>query len=107
VSAFAFHSKLYSEGADSIFETDPPDTVTIGDFMNTDDYGRYPLAKSRNSYTCGLSGKTYTALEIKQRVDHLARAISKTLDFEVNQGTEWEKVVGLFSVNTVCDTPHK
>lgn len=69
--------------------------------MNNEQYGRYPLAKARNPYTCGLSGRSYTASEVKQRTDYLARAISKKLEFAPNEGTEWDKVVALFSLNTV------
>ncbi|RNJ56659.1 hypothetical protein D7B24_007023 [Verticillium nonalfalfae] len=68
-------------------------------------YGRYAGAKSRNPYTCGLTGKTYTIPEVRQRVDHLSRAIGKKLDFAPNEGTEWDKVVALFSLNTIDYVP--
>ncbi|KAJ0356423.1 4-coumarate- ligase [Colletotrichum chrysophilum] len=84
---------------------DPPDSITIGEFMNNEQYGRYPLAKARNPYTCGLSGRSYTASEVKQRTDYLARAISKKLEFAPNEGTEWDKVVALFSLNTIDYIP--
>ncbi|KAG7108031.1 Acyl-CoA ligase easD like protein [Verticillium longisporum] len=84
---------------------DPPDSITIDEFMNTEKYGRYAGAKSRNPYTCGLTGKTYTVPEVRQRVDHLSRAIGKKLDFTPNEGTEWDKVVALFSLNTIDYVP--
>ncbi|KAL9945749.1 hypothetical protein ACHAQF_006395 [Verticillium nonalfalfae] len=84
---------------------DPPDSITIDEFMNTEKYGRYAGAKSRNPYTCGLTGKTYTIPEVRQRVDHLSRAIGKKLDFAPNEGTEWDKVVALFSLNTIDYVP--
>ncbi|KAI8283135.1 Acyl-CoA ligase [Colletotrichum sp. SAR11_57] len=84
---------------------DPPDSITIGEFMNNEQYGRYPLVKARNPYTCGLSGRSYTASEVKQRTDYLARAISKKLEFAPNEGTEWDKVVALFSLNTIDYIP--
>lgn len=80
---------------------DPPDSITIAEFMSNEQYGRYALSKARNPYTCGLTGKSYSALEVKQRTDLLARAISKKLDFAPNEGNEWEKVIGLYSLNTV------
>lgn len=74
--------------------------------MNDERYGRQPFAKSRNPYTCGLTGKTFTCEEVKQRTDYLSRAISKRLGFLPNEGTEWNKVVCLYSVNTVsCALP--
>jgi len=69
--------------------------------MLDDAYGRHPLKDSRNPFTCGLSGKTYTALEMAQRTDDLARGLSKEFGWQPNQGTEWDKVAGVFALNTV------
>lgn len=80
---------------------DPPDTIPISQFMLDDKYGRCPLKESRNPFTCGLSGKTYTALEMVDRVDYLARALSKEFGWQPNSGTEWDKVIGIFALNTV------
>ena len=44
-------------------DQDPPDSITIGEFMRNEAYGRHPVAKSGNPYTCGLTGKTYSAAE--------------------------------------------
>ncbi|KAL0937583.1 AMP-binding enzyme (4-coumarate-CoA ligase) [Colletotrichum truncatum] len=84
---------------------DPPDSITIAEFMSNEEHGRYPLATSRDPYTCGLTGKSYTASEVKQRTDFLARAIAKKLDFAPNEGTEWDKVIGLYSLNTIDYIP--
>jgi ribosome assembly protein SQT1 len=73
--------------------------------MLNDAYGRHPLKKSRNPFTCGLSGRTYTAVEVADRVEHLARALSKEFGWHPNQGTEWDKVIGIFALNTVCRRP--
>jgi ribosome assembly protein SQT1 len=35
------------------------------------------------------------------RTDRLARALSKEFGWEPNQGTEWDKVAGIFALNTV------
>lgn len=82
---------------------DPPDSVPISQFMLDDKYGRCPLKESQNPFTCGLSGKTYTALEMADRVEYLARALSKEFGWEPNKGTEWDKVAGIFALNTVGD----
>jgi hypothetical protein len=75
--------------------------------MLDDKHGRVPLKKSRNPFTCGLTGKTYTAVEMADRVEHLAKALSKEFGWNPNQGTEWDKVIGIFALNTVCQfTPH-
>lgn len=83
---------------------DPPDSITVGDFMLDENYGRHPLGYSKPMFTCGLSGKEYSALEVRERVDYLARALSKELGWLPNKGTEWEKAVAVFSVNTVSCT---
>lgn len=80
---------------------DPPDSISIERFMFDENYNRHPLGYSKPPFTCGLSGQSYSALEVKERVDHLARALSKELGFLPNQGTEWDKTIGVFSVNTV------
>lgn len=80
---------------------DPPDSITIEQFMLDENYGRHPLGYSNNPFTCGLTGKTYTSLEVKDRVDYLARGLAKELGFQVNKGTEWDKVIAVFAVNTV------
>lgn len=69
--------------------------------MLDDAYGRRPLKTSRNPFTCGISGKTYTAQEMVDRTDRLARALSKEFGWQPNQGTEWDKVAGIFALNTV------
>ncbi|KAL6857911.1 hypothetical protein ACO1O0_005357 [Amphichorda felina] len=82
-----------------------PDSISLEEFMSNDKHRQQPLAKSRNPYTCGLSGKTYTAHEVVRRTDHLARAIGKRLAFDLNEGTEWDRVICLFSLNTIDYIP--
>ncbi|KAF5618013.1 putative phenylacetyl ligase [Fusarium sp. NRRL 25303] len=80
---------------------DPPDSISLHEFMTSEVYGRLPVAKSRNPFTCGITGKTYSVIEAHQRADSLARALGKRLDFSPNEGVEWDKVVSIFSVNTI------
>jgi hypothetical protein len=86
---------------------DPPDSIPICDFMLDERYGRHPLGYSNNSFTCGLTGKTYSSLEVKERVDWLARGLAKELGFQPNAGSEWDKVIAVFSVNTVSAKPER
>lgn len=81
---------------------DPPDSIPISEFMLNEEYGRHPLHLSKPPFTCGLSGAEYSALEVRDRVDKLARSLSKELGWEVNSRREWDKVAGIYSVNTVC-----
>lgn len=78
-----------------------PDDVAICDFMLDERHGRYPLGYSRDPFTCGLSGKSYSFLEVVERVDFLSRALAKEFGWQPNRGTEWDKVAGVFSLNTV------
>jgi len=80
---------------------DPPDSIPISEFMFDEHYGRYPLGYSKAPFTCGLTGKEYSALEVKERIDYLARALAKEFGWSPNTGSEWDKVVAVFSVNTV------
>lgn len=69
--------------------------------MKDEKYGRRPISKSRNPFTCGLTGRTHSASELFQRSEHLARAFAKRLGWAPNEGTEWDKVLCIFSLNTV------
>lgn len=81
---------------------DPPDSISVAEFMSTEKYGRFPIAKSRNPYTCGLSGKSRNAADVILREDYLARGIGKALQFHPQQTSEWDQVVAVFSLNSVC-----
>lgn len=78
-----------------------PDSIPIHEFMFDENNGRHPLGYSKNPFTCGLSGKTYTALDVKERIDHLAKGMAKQFGWSPNKGSEWDKVVNIFSVNAV------
>lgn len=80
---------------------DPPDSIPVCDFMLDEEYGRRALNDSRPPFTCGLTGIEYSVTEVKHRVDKLAKALSTELGWQPNKGTEWDKVAGVFSVNTI------
>ncbi|EMF13428.1 phenylacetyl-CoA ligase [Sphaerulina musiva SO2202] len=78
-----------------------PDSISVERFMFDENYGRFPLGYSKPPFVCALSGKSYPALEVKERVDYLARALCKEFGFKPNEGSEWDKVIACFSLNTV------
>lgn len=78
-----------------------PDSIPISEFILDEKYGRSPLEKSRKPFVCGITARGYTAAEVKLRVDYLARALARELGWEPNKGSEWDKVVAIFSLNTV------
>jgi len=69
--------------------------------MFDEQYGRRPISKSWDTYTDGITGRSVTAQEQKDNVEYLARALAKEFGWKVNDGTEYDKVVGVFAVNTV------
>jgi len=85
---------------------DPPDSIPICDFLLDEQYDRFPHRDSRPPFVCGLTGKSYSSTEVRERVDLLARGLAKELGWQPNKGTEWDKVIGVFSVNTVCFFVH-
>ncbi|RMZ78497.1 hypothetical protein DV737_g3858, partial [Chaetothyriales sp. CBS 132003] len=78
-----------------------PDTVPVCDFVLDEKHGRHPFSQSLDAYTCGLSGKSISASDQKTRVDHLSRALAKEFGWKVNQGSEMDKVAGIFALNTI------
>ncbi|KAH8126482.1 hypothetical protein FP744_10002870 [Trichoderma asperellum] len=82
---------------------DPPDSIPIHEFLfsNGDKYGRYPIADSLPPFTCGITGKSHSAADVKDRIEWLSAALASDLGFDVNNGSEFDKVIGLFSFNTI------
>jgi hypothetical protein len=78
-----------------------PDSIPICDFVLNEKYGRVAHDSSRDPFTCGLTGKSYSSREVVDRVDHLARGLSKELGWAPNQGSEWDKTLAVFTLNTV------
>ncbi|KAJ2981933.1 hypothetical protein NQ176_g1716 [Zarea fungicola] len=64
------------------------------------------LAPNRVTLTHAVSQATHTPpQEVAGRVNHLARAIARRLNFSPDVGTEWDRVVAIFSVNTIDYIP--
>lgn len=79
----------------------PPDSIAISEFMLNEAYGRHALKTSQAPFTCGLTGQTYSAPELKQRVAQLASSLAQEIGWEVEGSSEWEKVAAVFALNTV------
>ncbi|PPJ50273.1 hypothetical protein CBER1_04911 [Cercospora berteroae] len=80
---------------------DIPDSVSIETFMFNESYGRFPLGYSKPPFVDGLTGQSYTALDLKDRIDWLSRALVKEFGFDPHSGSEWDKVIACFSLNTI------
>lgn len=81
-----------------------PDTVPICDFMLDEKHGRRPISDSWDAYTDAISGRSITARQQKENVDKLARSLAKEFGWKVNEGSEYDKVAGVFALNTVCSS---
>ncbi|RBA17479.1 hypothetical protein FPRO05_02203 [Fusarium proliferatum] len=79
----------------------PPDSIPIAEFMKNEAYGRQPIAKSRHPFTCGITGRSYSSPELFERSESFARALAKRLQWQPNEGTPWDKVLAIFSLNTI------
>jgi hypothetical protein len=84
----------------------PPETLPIHEFLfkDGDDYGRNSRSASKPPFTCGTTGMAYSVSEVAERIEHLARALSRELGWSVNEGEEMDKVIGIFSHNSVIST---
>lgn len=82
-----------------------PDSIPICEFMLNEKYGRVAHNNSRDPFTCGLSGKSYSSREVVDRVEHIARALAKEFGWAPNKGTEWDKTVAVLSVNAIDSLP--
>lgn len=78
-----------------------PDTVPIPEFMFKEKHGRRAISDSNPSYVDALTGRSISAKDQAVRYEYLARALAKELGWKVNQGTEFDKVCGVFALNTV------
>lgn len=81
----------------------PPDDIPVHEFIFGEQLGegRRPIAESKDPFTCGLTGKTYPPSEVAKRIQCLARALGEELECKVDEGSEFDKVIAIFSVNTV------
>lgn len=85
------------------FPFEPPDTVPVHEFI-FDNKGvwRWPPNHVRKApFTCGVTSKSYTAEEVTQRIEYLARGLAQKTGWQVNEGHEMEKMVAIFAINTV------
>ncbi|EGC46875.1 AMP dependent CoA ligase [Histoplasma capsulatum var. duboisii H88] len=91
--------------ASSMPSSSMPDSTPICDFIFDEKYRRYSLASSRNPFVWGISGEVYSAVQVRQRVDYLARSLAQEFGWHPNRGSEWDKIIGIFSLNTIDYIP--
>ena len=94
-----------------------PDDVPIHEFLFNEKYGRRPIKDSYPALTDGVTGQSYTADEVQEHIELLARSLSKRLGWRMedspvanlkpeytltpNSELLGEKVLCIYSYNTV------
>ncbi|KAF4343011.1 AMP-binding enzyme [Fusarium beomiforme] len=86
---------------------DPPDLIPLQQLILDEIYGRRPIAKSRHLYICGLTAKSFPFNVVEKRIDYVSSARSRRLNILPNEGTEWDKIVAVFSLNMLFNTTLK
>jgi hypothetical protein len=74
-----------------------PDSIPVGEFAlngNT-------VPAARPPFIDAITGNSYSLQVLRDRVEWLARALAREFRWSPNQGSPWDKVVGIFSMNTV------
>jgi hypothetical protein len=87
--------------ANQYLAEETPNSITVEEFILSSKYGRRPAATSRSPFTCGLTGESFTATQMPQRINFLARGLAQALNIEPNKGLSLDKVIAVFSPNTV------
>ncbi|OAL27098.1 hypothetical protein AYO22_03729 [Fonsecaea multimorphosa] len=80
---------------------DAPDSISVTQFILGEEYGRFPVKKSRPPQICGVTGFSYSASQVRDRVEHLARAMARDLGCSSREGKDEERVVAIFSLNSI------
>ncbi|KAF3763942.1 hypothetical protein M406DRAFT_51177 [Cryphonectria parasitica EP155] len=82
------------------FPFEPPSQTLVGDFVFGQDWPGQGKA-SPGQLVCAATGSTVTIKEIHTRVEALARSLCHELGWQPKQGSPWDKVVGVFSLNAI------
>lgn len=83
-----------------------PDTLPVGEFVLNGDASRPPTGSGKAPFVDAISGQSYSVEDLADRVDRLARALSQELGWSPNEGSPLDKVVAIFSLNTVSEPNH-
>ncbi|KAM3065448.1 hypothetical protein ACMFMF_011170 [Clarireedia jacksonii] len=78
-----------------------PDSTLVGDFISQRNHDLYNWSDEKPTMIDALSGIQYNMREIRDRVTALSKCLGKELGWEPNKGSPWDKVVGIYSYNTI------
>lgn len=81
--------------------TEVPDSVPLGQFVLETTSSSCTIGGEPRLFVDGISGHSYSAQEIRQRIEWLSTALANRLGWSPNTGSPWDKVVAIYSLNTV------
>lgn len=80
---------------------DVPESQPVGDFALGGDPNAIPQYAGRPPLVCASTGREYSLETLRERTEALARSLCKKFGWSPNEGQPWDKVVTIFSLNTV------
>lgn len=87
------------------FPYEPPANTLVGDFAFSQSWPGLPEGERPNGkLVCASTGTTFSMQDVRERVESLARSLCHEFKWQPNEGTPWDKVVGVFSLNAVCSS---
>jgi hypothetical protein len=81
-----------------------PDSIPVGQFALEGNTSLPPQCGGRPPFVCAITGKSYSTKVLVDRVEFLSRSLAQELGWSPNEGEPEDKVVGIYSWNTVGDT---
>jgi hypothetical protein len=80
-----------------------PDSVPVGQLAlgGNDDVAGRAGEDDKALFVDGISGESYSRNTLRRKVEWLASALAKDLGWSPNEGSPWDKVVAICSLNTV------
>ncbi|KAL4879271.1 hypothetical protein BJY04DRAFT_229202 [Aspergillus karnatakaensis] len=89
-----------------------PDSIPVGEFALQGNANLPPQCGGKHPFVDSITGKSYTSKTLVKRVDNLSRALAQELKWSPNEGAPEDKVVAVYSWNTldffvVCWAVHR
>jgi len=78
-----------------------PDSLPLGQFALDGLDATFHRDPAKPLVVDGITGKSYSRDVLRQRVEWLAGGLARKLGWSVNEGSPWDKVVAIYSLNTV------
>lgn len=91
--------------APSLTDADIPDDISLSDFLFDDRFRPRRCKDSPKPFIDSVDGEGYDIPETRRRIEWLAAGLASKLGIDDTSGDAWQRVVGLFAVNNVSESP--